>query len=228
MGLKKDIKARIKALGLRIKKRKECNISYTSYIGEDVIMEGHNSIGEKTIVDHTYLGFGTYIANYSDLTDMCVGKFCSIGSEVIHVIGSHPTRTFVSTHPAFFNPKHVCKLSFIEESKYDDLKKLDCGYGVKIGNDVWIGSRVSILDGVVISDGAVIAAGAVVTRNVASYTIVGGIPAKEIGKRFDDKTIENLERIKWWDWDIDTIKGKAYLFKDIGEFQFLFEDKVNA
>lgn len=52
-----------------------------------------------------------------------------------------------------------------------------------IGNDVWIGQRVMIMPGVEIGDGAIIAAGAVVSKNVAPYTIVGGIPAKLIKQR---------------------------------------------
>ena len=54
---------------------------------------------------------------------------------------------------------------------------------VKIGDDVWIASRVTILPGVVIGDGAVVASGAVVTKNVAPYTIVGGVPAIKIKNR---------------------------------------------
>lgn len=54
---------------------------------------------------------------------------------------------------------------------------------VTIGNDVWIGANVVILPGVNIGNGAVIAAGAVVTKDVAPFTVVGGIPAREISKR---------------------------------------------
>lgn len=54
---------------------------------------------------------------------------------------------------------------------------------VEIGDYVFIGPRAIILPGVVIGQGAVVAAGAVVTRDVAEKTIVGGVPAKEIGKR---------------------------------------------
>jgi maltose O-acetyltransferase len=56
---------------------------------------------------------------------------------------------------------------------------------VIIEDDVWIGTRVIILPGVTISRGAIIGAGAVVTKNVASYDIVGGVPAKVIGNRLE-------------------------------------------
>ena len=54
---------------------------------------------------------------------------------------------------------------------------------ITIEDDVWIGSNVVILPNVTIGKGSIVAAGAVVTTNVIPFTIVGGIPAKEIGKR---------------------------------------------
>lgn len=54
---------------------------------------------------------------------------------------------------------------------------------IRIENDVWIGSNVTVLGGVTIGHGAVIGAGAVVTKDVASYTVVGGVPASQIGVR---------------------------------------------
>lgn len=53
---------------------------------------------------------------------------------------------------------------------------------IRIGNRVWIGSNAVITQGVTVGDGAVIAAGAVVTKDVAPYTVVGGVPAKVIKK----------------------------------------------
>ena len=77
---------------------------------------------------------------------------------------------------------------------------------IVIGNDVWIGYEAVILSGVSIGDGAIIGARAVVTRDVPPYTIVGGTPAKEIRKRYDEETIDRLIQLKWWDWPDDKIR----------------------
>ena len=74
-----------------------------------------------------------------------------------------------------------------------------------MGNDVWIGQNVTIMSGVKIGDGAIIAANSVVTKNVDSYSIVGGNPAKFIKKRFDDELIEYLFKLKWWNWSKEKI-----------------------
>ena len=74
-----------------------------------------------------------------------------------------------------------------------------------IGNDVWIGYEAVILAGVTIGDGAIIAARAVVTRDVPPYTIVGGVPAKPIRKRFSDWEINQLQALRWWDWPPEKI-----------------------
>jgi serine acetyltransferase len=68
-----------------------------------------------------------------------------------------------------------------------------------IGNDVWIGARAVVLDGVSVGNGAIIAAGAIVSKDVPAYSIVGGVPAKEIRQRFSSETIQVLEDLKWWD-----------------------------
>ena len=77
---------------------------------------------------------------------------------------------------------------------------------IVIGNDVWIGYEAVILSGVTIGDGAIIGARAVVTKDVAPYSIVGGVPAKEIRKRYDPQTIERLIQLKWWDWPEENIR----------------------
>ena len=74
-----------------------------------------------------------------------------------------------------------------------------------IGNDVWIGFEAVILAGVHIGDGAVIGTRAVVTKDVPPYTIVGGVPAKPIKKRFPEKTISMLLDMQLWNWPNDKI-----------------------
>ncbi len=71
---------------------------------------------------------------------------------------------------------------------------------------MWIGYEAVILSGVTIGDGAIIGTRAVVTKDVPSYTIVGGVPAKPIRKRFDEETIQKLKEIRWWDWEEERIK----------------------
>lgn len=97
---------------------------------------------------------------------------------------------------------------FYEEwglEKKDVVKSWDNKGDIVIGNDVWIGYEAVILAGVTIGDGAIIGTRAVVTKDVPPYTIVGGIPAKSIRKRFDDKIINELLRMKWWDWSEEKI-----------------------
>ena len=74
-----------------------------------------------------------------------------------------------------------------------------------LGNDVWVGYEAVIMSGVTIGNGAIIGTRAVVTKDVPPYTIVGGVPAKPIRKRFDDKTIRALENLRWWDWEREKI-----------------------
>ena len=82
-----------------------------------------------------------------------------------------------------------------------------------IGNDVWIGYEAVILSGITIGDGAIIGTRAVVTKDVPPYTIVGGVPAKPIRKRFDDVTIARLLELKWWDWSEERIKANLEIIQ---------------
>ena len=97
---------------------------------------------------------------------------------------------------------------FFEDWKLDikDVSRAWDNKGdIVIGNDVWIGYEAVILAGVTVGDGAIIGTRAVVTKDVPPYTIVGGVPARPIKKRFSDETISDLLKIKWWDWPEEKI-----------------------
>ena len=131
---------------------------------------------------------------------LIIGKFCSIacGAKFLFNSANH-TLSSLSTYPfpLFFEEWNLDKKNVIQswDNKGDII----------IGNDVWIGYEAVILAGVTIGDGAIIGARAVVTRDVPPYTIVGGVPAKTIKKRFSQKTISTLLDIQWWNWSKEKI-----------------------
>lgn len=131
---------------------------------------------------------------------LIIGRFCSIacGAKFLFTSANHAMRS-LSTYPFPI---------FFEEWGLD-AKNIASAWDNKgdivVGNDVWIGFEAVILSGVTIGDGAIIGARAVVTRDVPPYTIVGGVPAKPIRKRFDEETIAQLERMRWWDWPREQI-----------------------
>ncbi len=66
---------------------------------------------------------------------------------------------------------------------------------------------------------------AVVTKDVSPYTVVGGVPAKPIKKRFDDETIQKLEELQWWDWPNEKVKEKVLDIQS-GNLSELLKEKV--
>lgn len=92
-----------------------------------------------------------------------------------------------------------------------------------IGNDVWIGSHVRIMEGGTIGDGAIIGAGAIVTKDIPPYSISVGVPAKVIKFRFQDKQIEQLQKVEWGNWDDKSLKKRVDSFSNINTFLCLLK-----
>ena len=131
---------------------------------------------------------------------LVIGKFCSIacGARFLFNSANHTMRS-LSTYPfpIFFEAWGL-------DSK-DVTAAWDNKGDIVVGNDVWIGYEAVVLAGVTIGDGAVIGTRAVVTKDVPPYTIVGGVPAQPIKKRFPDLAVADLLEIRWWDWPREKI-----------------------
>ncbi len=146
---------------------------------------------------------------------LVIGKFCSIAcgvkflfSSANHALGSLSTYPF----PIFFEEWDL---------PVEDIPRAWDNKGdIVVGSDVWIGYEAVILAGVTIGDGAVVGARAVVTRDVPPYTIVGGVPAKPIRKRFSDGVIQRLLELKWWDWPVERIAANLEAIQS-GDIQHL-------
>lgn len=166
-------------------------------------------IGNRTAISNSIIGRYSYLAGNNRIFNANIGSFCSIAENVCIGHAEHPYQHF-STSPIFYkkdNPLGTDKFFQKEINEFSTTS---------IGNDVWIGYNAYIRSGVTVGNGCVIGTGAVVTKSIEPYSIVAGVPAKSIKKRFDDKTILKLEHDKWWDLeDKDLLQYAEENFLDL-------------
>lgn len=197
----------------KVKIHNSCDVSSRSiFEGANVLYPGAHFDGE--------LGYGSYISDNSHIQGK-VGKYTSIGRNVVCNPGRHPYKEpYVSTSPIFVSTERQCGVSFTDKSRFEEMSYADKEkqYVVEIGNDCWLGEGVFMVGGVRIADGAMVLANAVVTKDVPPYAIVGGVPAKIVGYRYDEGTIQKLLETKWWDKDIEWLKSHVDEMCDISSF----------
>lgn len=167
-------------------------------------VEAGSNIIKTQFGRHSYCGYNCEISNTQ------IGSFCSIANNVVIGGGTHPLE-WVSMSPVFFEGRDSVTAKF-------SIHKRPPNKMTVIGNDVWIGERALVKQGVCIGTGAVIGMGSVVTKDVQPYAVVAGCPAKEIKKRFDDRTIERLLQSEWWNFDEQRLLQFACYFTDPEEF----------
>jgi virginiamycin A acetyltransferase len=169
------------------------------------------------IGDYSY-GFPkiiTYIED--DRATVKIGRFCSIANEVTIILGGEHYTNWVSTFPFSVYLEGAAQCALQHYSRGD----------ITIGNDVWIGHDAVILSGVTIGNGAVVGARSVVTRDIPPYAIAVGQPAKIVRYRFGEQTIEALQQIAWWDWDISEIRKAAPILSS-GEIDSFIQQYGNC
>lgn len=175
------------------------------------------------VIDHPRIEIGdfSYYSDFGEVADyaarlapylfplslerLIIGKFVQIahGTCFVTSTANHDMRGF-STYP-------FPTFTMTPETTSADIQAMFQIPGRKgdtvVGNDVWFGMNVTVMPGVTIGDGAIAAAGSVIVSDVPAYTIVGGNPAQILKQRFDDETIAALQRIRWWDWPVETIEA---------------------
>lgn len=139
---------------------------------------------------------------------LVIGKYCSIANNVNFIVdeGYH-TISSITNFPLASNLfKESKDIHGIEKDEY--FSKFNQREGIYIGHDVWIGMGATILPGVKIGNGVTIAANAVVTNNIGDFCVVAGSPARLIKKKFEDPQITSLNKIAWWNWEVNVIKNR--------------------
>lgn len=170
----------------------------------------YTEVSERCRLDEVVMGDYSYIMQDGSVWCAQIGKFANIAAAVRINATNHPTWRATLHHFTYR------AADYFDGAENDhDFFEWRRENRVTIGHDVWIGHGATVLPGVTVGNGAVIGAGAVVSKDVAAYTIVGGVPARLIRERFAPETAARMESLSWWGWDHDR------LFAALGDFQAL-------
>ncbi|WP_309086347.1 DapH/DapD/GlmU-related protein [Chelativorans sp.] len=182
----------------------------------DSTLGRYTEIGARSRVHETVLGDYSYMVQDCGVWCAVIGKFSNIAAA---------TRINATNHPTWRATLH--HFTYRASDYWDDAEHEDEFFAwrrknvVHIGHDTWLGHGSTILPGVTVGDGAVVGAGAVVSKDVAPYTIVGGVPAKIIRPRFERRTAERMQALAWWDWDHQRLRAALDDFRNLSAEAFL-------
>jgi phosphonate metabolism protein (transferase hexapeptide repeat family) len=196
-------------------------LSETPLVHPSALVE-HCSLGRYTEVaeggrlTEIELGDYSYVMENCQAWCVTIGKFANIAASV-RINATHHPMSRATLHHFTYRAS-----DYFEDAEHEaDFFAARRARRVVIGHDTWIGHGVTILPGVTIGDGAVVGAGAVVTRDVAPYTVVGGVPARFMRKRFPDPIAERLQRLAWWDWPHERLRAALDEFRHLDAEAFL-------
>lgn len=179
-----------------------------------------NEVDKNCIFLESEIGDYTYFGDNCDVAHAKIGKFCSVAKGVRINPANHPMERATQHH---FTYRRKMFQMDIKDDEYIFQWRRD--KKVVIGNDVWIGHNAIIMGGITIGDGAVIGSGSVVTKDVAPYTVVAGVPAKFIKRRFSERITKELMEIRWWNWSRSEIKERMGDF--VGDIEKFIEKYKN-
>ncbi|NKK79348.1 DapH/DapD/GlmU-related protein [Rhizobium leguminosarum] len=176
----------------------------------------YTEVSERCRISEATFGDYSYIMQDGSVWCATIGKFVNIAAAVRINATNHPTWRATLHHftyrAADYWPDGDMETDFFAWRRANR---------VTIGNDVWIGHGATILPGINVGNGAVIGAGAVVSKDVAPYTIVGGVPAKFIRERFPREIGERMDRLSWWDWKHERLRQALQDFRNLNAEDFL-------
>lgn len=209
-------KYKIKRLNYLFRKRMEKQDVFIDTMAKGyckVLFLGKNIIPERCqfLSKGISIGFGTTLGvNNCFAGKIEIGNYCQIGADVAFHASNHPI-SYLTT--------------YINSNLFNgELNQFKEQYVIKVGHDVWVGHGVKIVGNVIVGNGAIIGAGSVVTKDVAPYSIVAGVPAKEIRKRFSESIIKEIEMLAWWDKSEQELeKIKPLFLKDFTNRHSIYE-----
>lgn len=183
----------------------------------------YTEIAERCAVSESFVGDYSYMMRECEVWAARIGKFVNIASHVRLNATNHPVWRATLHH--FTYRAHDYWPDAEREENFFDWRRQNA---VTIGHDVWIGHGATVLPGVSVGNGAVIGAGAVVSKDVPAWTIVGGVPARVIRRRFPVDIGERLDRLAWWDWSHERLRGALDDFRSLDIEAFLNKHEPTA
>lgn len=168
------------------------------------------SISETRMDDYSYVMRDAMIWNAE------IGKFANIAA-CVRINATHHPMERATLHHFTYRANDY----WDDADQEADFFRRRRALRVRIGHDTWIGHGATILPGVSVGDGAVIGSGAVVSRDVAPYTIVGGVPARLIRERFPADIVTRMQALAWWNWNHDRLRETLEDFRTLDAAAFL-------
>tara|TARA_R110002126_G_scaffold291750_1_gene456698 strand:+ start:21401 stop:22015 length:615 start_codon:yes stop_codon:yes gene_type:complete len=197
-------------------KLSENPLIHESALVRDSTFGRYTEIDERCQIAECALGDYSYVMRDSEIWAATIGKFVNIASHVRINATNHPTWRATQHHFTYRAGDYF--EGEAHEAAFFDWRRQ---HAISIGHDVWIGHGATVLPGVTIGNGAVIGAGAVVSKDVEAYTIVGGVAAKLIRRRFSEATAAAMDALAWWDWDHQRIHAALEDFRNLDAEQFV-------